>query len=197
MAAQTRRLLLVTGMPGSGKTLVSSVARELGLPVYVMGDVIRREAARRGLEPTPGNLNMVARLLREEHGPTVVAERILEMLERDQPLFAVVDGVRSLAEVETLARYASPLILAVHASPGTRYERLRNRGRPGDPRSWREFAERDRVELSLGLGHVIALADYVLVNECSPEKARGKARRLLEALAAGETPRPGLVDGDC
>jgi len=46
------RLILIAGMPGSGKSIVSSIARELGLPVYVMGDVVREEARRRGIEPT-------------------------------------------------------------------------------------------------------------------------------------------------
>ena len=48
-----RRLLVcVVGMPGSGKSLVSQVARELGFDVVVMGDAVREEAKRRGIEPT-------------------------------------------------------------------------------------------------------------------------------------------------
>ncbi len=188
-----RRLVLVTGMPGSGKTVVSSLAREMGLPVYVMGDVVREEARRRGLEPTPANLNMVARLLREEHGEDVIARRVLEKLLRDDPGFAVVDGVRSLREVEVLRGYGETVIVAVHASPRTRFERLRRRGRPGDPRSWEEFRQRDLTELGFSLGSVIALADYMLVNEGDVFTLREKARRLLLALAAGEKLDPGSL----
>lgn len=39
--------ILVAGMPGSGKSIVAEAARELGLPVYTMGDVVREEALKR------------------------------------------------------------------------------------------------------------------------------------------------------
>ncbi|KSW12649.1 dephospho-CoA kinase [Pyrodictium occultum] len=175
-------------MPGSGKSLFSSVAREMGLPVYVMGDVVREEARRRGLEPTPSNLNMVARLLRKEEGPAAVALRVAGRLERGSSPVVVVDGVRSLVEVEVFQRLGRVITVAVHASPRTRFERLRRRGRPGDPGSWEEFRERDMTELSFSLGSVIALADYMLVNEGPVEEFLKAARGLLERLLA-EAPR--------
>jgi len=136
---------------------------------------------------------MVARLLREEYGEDVIARRVLEKLLRDDPGFAVVDGVRSLREVEVLRGYGEAVIVAVHASPRTRFERLRRRGRPGDPRSWEEFRQRDLTELGFSLGSVIALADYMLVNEGDVYMFRERARRLLLALAAGERPDPGSL----
>ena len=184
-----RKLILVAGMPGSGKSLVSQTAREMGIPVYTMGDVVRREVRRRGLEPTPSNLNRVARELRQLYGPRVIAERVLEEIkEGPRAEVVLVDGVRSLEEVEVFRSYAPVVIVAVHASPKTRFERLRARGRPGDPRSWEEFVARDSMELGFGLGSVIALADYMLVNEgVSIDEARRLARSLLEAVIRGET----------
>jgi adenylate kinase family enzyme len=45
--------IILAGMPGSGKSLFSTVAKECcGIPVYVMGDIIREEVVKRGLEPT-------------------------------------------------------------------------------------------------------------------------------------------------
>jgi dephospho-CoA kinase len=193
LVAAGRLLVLVTGMPGSGKTLVSGVARELGIPVYVMGDVVREEARRRGLEPTPENLNLVAMLLRREYGDTVVAERTAEKILADNPGIAVVDGVRSLREVEVFRRLGEVVVVAVHASPRTRFERLRRRRRPGDPRTWEEFMRRDMTELGFSLGSVIALADYMLVNEADPHLVRERARRLLSRLLAGERPSPAEI----
>ncbi|MHC1593685.1 MAG: AAA family ATPase, partial [Methanotrichaceae archaeon] len=47
------------GMPGSGKSVAADVARQMGIQVVVMGDVIRDEAARLGLEPCDQNLGRV------------------------------------------------------------------------------------------------------------------------------------------
>ena len=181
-----RLVIVVAGMPGSGKSVVSRAARELGLPVYVMGDVVREEAARRGLEPTPANLNMVAKSLREEYGPTIVAERTAQKFRRDEEA-VLVDGVRSLDEVKVFQRYGDVVIVAVHASPRTRFERIRRRNRPGDPRTWEEFVSRDLTELGFGIGSVIALADYMIVNEeKSLDEVLEEARVLLQEKILGK-----------
>jgi dephospho-CoA kinase len=80
----------------------------------------------------------------------------------------VVDGIRSLSEVhEFKAAFKNFVLIAIHASPKTRFARLRDRGRPDDPRVWTTFLERDARELTVGLGNVIVLADHFLVNHGS------------------------------
>jgi dephospho-CoA kinase len=176
------RIVLVAGMPGSGKSLVSSAARALGIPVVTMGDVVREEARRRGVEPSPEALNRIAAELRRRYGAAVVAERVARRLPREGVV--VVDGVRSLAEVEVFKRRGEVFVVAVHASPRTRFERILRRRRPGDASTWEEFVERDMVELGFGLGDVIALADYMIVNEAwrRPEEVVEEARGVLERL---------------
>jgi dephospho-CoA kinase len=87
----------------------------------------------------------------------------------------VLDGVRSPAEVEYLREIGPARVLAIHASPQRRFERLRLRGRPDDPSSPEELAARDRTELALGAGEVIALADGMIVNEGIAPPALGAA----------------------
>ncbi len=177
-------------MPGSGKSVVSEAARSLGIPVLVMGDVVREEARRRGIEPTPRNLVELARRLREEYGEAVIAERLAERVREllgKGHRVVVVDGVRSRRELQVFEKVARTVTIAVHASPRTRFERLRRRGRPDDPKTWEEFRRRDEVELGFGLGEVIALADYMIVNEGGYAEARMEAEKLLRrVLECGE-----------
>jgi len=51
-----RLIVCLTGMPGAGKSSVASFLKEKGFTVVTMGDVIREEAKRQGLEPTDINL---------------------------------------------------------------------------------------------------------------------------------------------
>jgi len=179
-------VLLVAGMPGSGKSVVCSVAKSMGLPVYVLGDIVREEVAKRGLEPTLENLLRVAEELRIQRGKGAVAELLVEKMLHQciESCVVVVDGVRSLEEVKVFREKlgVEVLIVAVHASPRTRFERLKQRARPGDPRSWEEFVERDLKELRWGLGDVIALADYMIVNERSLDELIGNVRDLLSKV---------------
>ncbi|MEM4904013.1 MAG: AAA family ATPase, partial [Desulfurococcaceae archaeon] len=73
-----RTFILVTGMPGSGKSIVVSVAKELGIPVYTMGDVVRDETLRMYGTITPELMVETSRLLRERFGEDIIALRTLE-----------------------------------------------------------------------------------------------------------------------
>lgn len=173
-----RFFVLVAGMPGSGKSIVVEEAVNLGIPVYVMGDVVREETLKRYGKVTPDLMVKTSRDLREEHGEEVIALRTIERVKPCEKV-VVIDGVRSLREVEVFKRYGSVITVAVHSSPKTRFERLLRRKRPGDPSTYDEFYERDMTELRFGLGDVIALADYVVVNEGDIEEAKAKSREIF------------------
>lgn len=176
-------IALVAGMPGSGKSVVSEIARELGIPIYNMGDVVRAETLRRYGYITPEAMVRTSEDVRKEHGEDYVARKTMErILTNKVSCVALVDGTRSLKEVEYFRKFGEVVIIAVHASPGTRYRRLVERGREGDPKSYEEFLMRDYTELSFGLGSVIALADYMIVNEGPLEQAKEAVRGILREL---------------
>ena len=176
-------LVLLTGMPGAGKSIVVKAAEEMGLPVVSMGDVVREETLRRYGVITPELMLKTSSELRREHGDDYIALKTIERLPRKSGI-VVVDGVRSLVEVETFRRAGDTVIVAVHASPKTRFKRLLKRNRPGDPKSIEEFNARDSLELSLGIGSVIALADYLIVNEGSFEEAYKEAKKILSKVVS-------------
>lgn len=173
----------VTGMPGSGKTLVAKcLAQKLGLYVN-MGDVVRARASEAGIEPTAENLMRLAQELRRAYGSDVVAREVIKAVSSYDGV-VVVDGVRNVDEVRAFSGVAPTLIVAVHSSPKTRYSRLRVRGRSDDPETYVEFQRRDMKELELGIGSVIALADVIVVNEGREpssicEEALEKVRRVM------------------
>ena len=171
----------VAGMPGAGKTIVREIVQKMGYPVVVMGDVIRAEAKRRKLEPTPENLGWIMLKLREEEGAAVVAKRCIPEIKDVKERVVIIDGIRSPHEVnEFKNQFPNFTLIAVHASPETRFKRLFQRKRSDDPRMWKTFIERDLRELSVGLGDVIATVDYMIVNEGTKGQLRRKVRKILE-----------------
>jgi len=175
-----KTIIGVAGMPGAGKATVREIVAKAGYSVVVMGDEIREEAKRRGLEPTPENIGMIMLKLREEEGPTVVARRCIPKIEEAEG-DVVVDGIRSLQEVREFKKHFPRFsLIAIHASPETRFERLFLRKRSDDPRGWKTFMDRDLRELSVGLGNVIATADYMIVNEGTITQLKRKTHQVLE-----------------
>jgi len=176
-------VVCLAGMPGAGKSVVVNVARANGYGVVVMGDEVREEARRRGLEPTPENLGRVMLELRRLEGEAAVARRCIAKIVGRAEGKVIVDGVRSLAEVEEFKRHFPKFtLIAVHSSPETRFKRLFHRQRSDDPKNWEIFCERDMRELSVGLGNAIAMAEYMIVNEGSLEAAKKQAAMVLKRV---------------
>ena len=173
----------LAGMPGAGKSLVVETARELGYAIVVMGDVIREETLKLGLELTPQNVGKVMLQLRADGGVTVVAQKCIPKIEAQESSKVLIDGLRSLYEVDAFkAHFAKFSIVAVHASPETRFTRLSNSRRSDDSSGWEVFRERDMRELSVGLGNVIAMAEQMIVNDNSVEETKAKLQRLCGGL---------------
>ncbi len=175
----------LAGMPGSGKSLVVETAVDMGYDVVVMGDVIREETQKRGLELNPQNIGRVMLELRRKGGAGVVADRCIPKVEQQDSKKVIVDGLRSLNEVEAFRkRFDNFSLIAVYASPETRFNRIFRRKRSDDPEGWDVFQERDMRELGVGLGGAIAMAEYLIINEYSKSKGHAKsaAKKFLHRI---------------
>jgi len=173
-------VVALAGMPGSGKSLVVDTARKSGYDAVLMGDVVREEAKKRGVEPDAENIGKIMLELRQTEGKAVIARRCVPKVVSTTRQKVIVDGIRSLDEIEELKRHFSKLVLmAVHASPETRFTRLFHRRRSDDAADWKVFHKRDTRELSVGLGNAIAMAEYVVVNEEPVVVVKRRARETL------------------
>lgn len=179
---QKKRVIAISGMPGAGKGVAAEAAKQLGLKVLVLGDVVREETERRGLEPTPKNVGAVMLQLRTEEGPSAIAKRLLPKVESIQSSTVVVEGIRSLHELAELSSKFKIVTVAIHASPKSRFERLLARNRSDDPKNWEVFQERDMRELELGLGQVVALAETILCNEGTIPELQTKFKEAIAKL---------------
>ena len=186
-------VIATVGLPGSGKSEAATVARELGVPVVTMGDVVREECRKRGLDPATDH-GTVAKRLREEGGPAAIAEASLPAIESalEEAGTVLVDGVRSDAEVDRFeTAFAEEFVLvSVEAPFETRARRLDLRGRDaGDEEGGESLAERDERERAFGMGTAMDRADVTVDNDRSLELFHDRIRDLLEpAVDRSTTP---------
>ena len=174
----------IVGLPGSGKSEAAAVAREAGVPVVTMGDVIRQACRDRGLDPATHH-GEIAQALREENGPAAVAERSLSIIENAlaDSETVLVDGIRSDVEVEAFrdAFGESFVLVEITAPFEVRAERLDLRGRDaGADEGGESLEDRDERELGFGTGDAMDMADVTVENTDSLSAFRGRVHTLLE-----------------
>ncbi|WP_394336724.1 AAA family ATPase [Candidatus Nitrosotalea okcheonensis] len=157
-------IICLTGMPGAGKTTIAEGLKSKGFDKITMGDAVREEATRRKIDPTGANLGKIMIELREKNGQGAVAELIKDVIQNSKSDVILVDGVRSLAEVNVLKKIGTVKVLAIHASGDTRYKFLTGRGRSDAPSDREDFTKRDSREIGVGMSESIALADETISN---------------------------------
>ena len=197
------KVLVLAGLPGSGKSVASDIAKSMKIPIIIMGNVIRRETAERGLEPNSRNIGMVATDLREKFGDDVVLQRIWPIISQElkNNNLVLIDGMRSIAERDALVQLMGfePEILAILASENIRNSRLIQRKRSDDldiqsveenkkiikqinEEKNHAISERDAREKGWGVESLLERANYKIDNEDSMELFRTSVKALLERL---------------
>lgn len=182
---QTIRALALVGMPGAGKTLCAKHLEERGFSQFRFGSIIVDEVVRRGQPITPENERVVREEMRREGGMDAIAKRALPELHKrleTNPVI-IIDGLYSFSEYKLLREEFEDqmVVIAIVAPRAQRYARLASR--TDRPLTAEQAAARDRQEIeTLEKGGPIAIADYTLVNDTSPDGLLGKLDALLSEL---------------
>jgi dephospho-CoA kinase len=179
----------LTGPNAAGKGEIGAWLAARGYALHSLSDVVREAARAAGQGVSREVLIETGQALRREHGPGVLAERILPRLGAR----SAVDSIRSPAEVEVLRRLPAFRLLGVDAPVEVRWQRAVDRGREGDVPDLRTFVEREQRENtdspdSQQLRRALALADTVVRNDAT-------LARLLERVEAVVTAWEAELDG--
>ncbi len=171
----------IVGMPGSGKSEIVKVGKEMNIPIVVMGDAIRDDLTEKGIEITPENMGKYALKIRKENGMDVVAKKTFKKISNKSINKLIIEGLRNYEEVEYFKSHIENFfIIAVHASPKTRFVRLQKRKREDDSIKWEVFLDRDKREINFGISKLIALADFMIINEGELNLAQEKFKEILQ-----------------
>jgi len=179
------KIIAFTGMPFSGKSEAVKIAKDKGIPVIRMGDLVWDEVKKRNLELTNSNVGFVANEMRQKHGKNIWAirttEKIKSMSDSDS---IVIDGVRNVEEIDVFKDKLGDdfVVITIDVSDETRHNRALSRNRRDDSKNIEKIKERDQRELGWGLGSLIATADIVIKNEGDIVDFQKNIKNVLEGL---------------
>lgn len=179
------KVIAFTGMPASGKSEAVQIAKDKGIPVIRMGDLVWEETRRQGRPLDDKNVGSVATRMRNDYGMDIWAKRTVEKIRSlKKASVLVIDGVRNIEELECFKKELGLdfVVVAIDASDEQRRKRAIARGRTDDSTDLRDLEERDKREISWGLQKVIADADIVIPNQGSLEEFRKQIIKLFRSL---------------
>lgn len=141
-------IIAICGESGAGKSTTTTILGEAGFEAYSLSGFLRAEAEARYGKPRRDQVQAHGREMQRRHGNDYYARLLVERTDLMDQRRAVVDGLRNLDELGHLRQVAarhgrSLVLLALALDPNTRFERVRSRGRSGDPAERTRFAEDD------------------------------------------------------
>jgi dephospho-CoA kinase len=178
------KVVAIVGMAGAGKTEAARLFEKEGFTRIRFGDITDEEVRKQGLELNEDNERRVREALRKKYGMAAYAMLNLSRIDlalKQTPV--VIDGLYSWEEYTFLQNYYQDrfCVVAVWASPKTRYTRLSTRGER--PLTEEEAAGRDRAEVEgINKSGPIAMADFTILNESTLKELKKEVKRTVSAL---------------
>lgn len=179
----------ITGTIGAGKGMVVEYLKTKGITHYSVRNFLVEEINRRGLSPTRETMREVADGFRKISLGYIMEQFLLQQKEHHHD--AVIESVRTLAEIETLRKNAENFyLIAVDADPKVRYERILARNSSTDTgMTFEDFVvDEQRAEMSnpepwkINLKGCIDQADVLIRNEGTIEELYTQVEELFEKL---------------
>src|SRR6188474_1783407 len=173
-------LIGLTGRNAAGKGEVAKYLQTKSFYYYSLSDAIRDELRARKLEVSRESLIQVGNELRQRFGPSILADRIVELTRPDRNY--IIDSIRNPAEVATLRKACREFkLIRVDAPLQTRFERTVARRRESDPITFEAFVALETREAS---------GDPMSQNLDEVEKLRPKIDVMVSRLLTAAQ-RPG------
>ena len=178
-------LVGLTGRNASGKSTLVGWFSDKGLRSVSCSDSIRAWLREQGVDTTREALIEGGRELRRRGGAGVLAEMLLEILDGED---AVVDSIRTPAEVEALRSRGDFFLIEVRADEEARWQRMNARGRAGDPLEKETFLSQEAAEAKSddeagqALDATAALADITILNDGTIEELEDELESVWSSL---------------
>lgn len=186
-------ILIVVGLPGSGKSTIAEMLREEKFDVIEYGDIWREllKKAKIPLNDPKATREFTARL-REKYGKDIYSKYAVKKIRKSMK-HIVLMGLRSTYELDYIKKKVDKVdIIAVRSPFEARFNRLKRRAKPEDPKTiddfkWLETREKrgflpDKKEEKHGVLVIMKQADYVIDNSGTKEELKLKLDRVLSKI---------------
>lgn len=179
------KILVIVGMPGSGKTEALKLIEKQGIPFFNMGDVVTKiEPKKRGIKKINEYIEDEIRMdLRKRLGPAAIAIVTTDEVEKMNADIVAISGIHSFAELNYFKEKFGGgfTIIAIQAS--TKLRSKRSAKRKIRPLSKEEFEHREHeYAKNFEIQKIMEKADYKINNEGTVKQFRQDIKRVVKEI---------------
>jgi len=182
------RIIGITGTLGAGKgTIVDYLVKNQGFEHFSVRGYLTKVIHQRQLPLNRDSMVAVANELREQHGPSFIAEELYrEALASGND--CIIESIRTVGEVTALQAKGGFYLFAVDADPKVRYARIVERASETDKISFEEFVANEAREMNTtdpnkqNLSECMRLADFRFSNDQGFDELYGQIDHVLTQI---------------
>lgn len=172
------------GAIGCGKgTVAEYLVNKYGFQMITIGDMVREEVKKRGLELTRELTTQVSEECRKKD-PLFFMRKAVEKIKNSGHDKWIIDAMRQPIDIEFCKKeFPSIKLVLVDVSPKLRFERMLSRGRADMPKTYEDFLAQEKLERDkFHLDVTFKQAMYVLKNDGTQEELHSNVDALMKQL---------------
>lgn len=185
--------IATVGPIGSGKdTVIEYVSKKYRIPMISIGDIVVDMARCEGIKPTRNNLHVMTERSIKLYGSQYFSKEVFRRASICGWESLAIAGLRYPEDVSMLRRLFRKLVIVYvrTSKPEVRFERLKRRKEPRDPKTFEEFMVQDEKEIKMfDLEKTFKMSDFVVENNGTLEELYQKIDVLVGKVFAVQAQR--------
>ena len=175
-------IAIIADISAGKDTAAKYISEKYKYEHHTVSDILRSIARERKLAPIRKNLSKIADEIRKKEGKDALIIRELKKIKQEKVIFA---GIRDIDEIKYLQKNYKKkvIVLYLKADAKVRFERIKARGRTGDPKTFEEFLKMEKAEgKKFKFKQLFKMADYTIENNGTEEEFHKKLDEFMKSV---------------
>lgn len=164
---KNKQIVTFVGRISSGKgTAAQYLHDKYGAEVLTFSNILRDVLQRLGVEETRDSFVRLSEILRGAFGEDLLSKIIASDALKSAADVVAIDGTRRTTDIEHLKGLPGFVLVAIHAEPEARYQRLSQRTVKADDqtKTYEQFLEDEKRSTEVSIDEIIGSAAYQIDN---------------------------------
>ncbi len=175
-----------TGLPASGKTSCTEyIKKNYDVEAFKFSQILRDTLSRLHTDISRKNLVKLSVALRDSLGNAILSQAMLKDINNSDKEIVIVEGIRTLEDVEALKTLSNFVLVGVKTKPEIRYKRLteRRENLDDETKTREQFQKDEALSTETDIPKILDMADEFVDNNDDLRETYAQIDKLIKKYA--------------